>query len=118
MSIKKIISYVVVAGALFAIAFSVYIYFKAFTPNTSFEEKSISVYIPSNSNIDTVTDLLKPYLKDVSSFLFVAEQRKYSSNIKAGRFSINKGNSNFEIVQQLRKNLPVTDREKNVWQQY
>lgn len=107
MTIKKILIYIIVAGALFSIIFSAYIYFKAFTPNTSFEEKSVSIYIPSNSNSTALSEILSPYIKDVSSFLFVAEQRKYLSNIKAGKFTINKGNSNFEIVQQLRKNVPV-----------
>ncbi len=49
-----------------------------------------------------------PLLDDIGKFDALASQKKYTSNIKAGRFSIAKGMSNNDIINSIRsKNLPI-----------
>lgn len=107
MNIKKIITLVLVIGLFVASFGFFYIYNKAFTPNTSFSEKQIAINIPSKSSFLEVTQKIAPFIKDSSNFVFVAKQRKYHQNVKAGHFILKKGMTNFDIIQALRKNIPI-----------
>ena len=84
------------------------IYTAIFSPNTTFENDKAYVFIPSSSNINEVVKQLEPLLKDVNTFLSVADRKGYTSNIKGGKYAIVKGMNNNEIVNTLRsQNLPV-----------
>ena len=51
---------------------------------------------------------LEPLLKDINKFDALAKQKKYVSNIKAGKFIIKKGMSNNDIINSIRSNnMPV-----------
>ncbi len=106
-NLKKIISIIAVVGLFIAFAIFGYIYYNAFTANTKFAEEEVYVYIPSNSNYEQASAILKPYIKDFNKFEFVANARKYNSNVKSGRFLLKKDMSNFDIIRALRQNLPV-----------
>lgn len=107
MNVKKIISIIAVAGIVIATAVGVYVYFKAFTPNTQFSQNEVYVYIPSNSNYAQVTEIVKPLIKDFEKFDFVATSRNYSTNVKAGKFLFKKDMTSFDMVRSLRLNVPV-----------
>lgn len=104
---KKIIAFIAVAGIIVAGIIAFVVYNKAFVPNTKFSEKEVYVYIPTNASYDEVKEILSPYLADIEKFDFMATNRKYNQNIKAGRFLLKKGMTNFDIVRALRQNLPV-----------
>ena len=85
-----------------------YIYGAMFQPNTKFKEDKVYVYVPSGANYLQVRQLLEPLLKDMDTFEALAKQKKYTSNIKAGRFAISKGMNNNEIINSIRSNnLPI-----------
>ncbi len=107
MNLKKIITVVAVAGIIIASIGAFYIYNKAFVPNTTFSDKEVYVYIPTNSTYEEAKTIVKPYLESIDNFDFVATSRKYSSNVKAGKFLLKKGMTNFDIVRALRRNVPV-----------
>ena len=90
MNVKKLISIIAVAGIVIATAVGVYVYFKAFTPNTQFSQNEVYVYIPTNSTYEQVTEIVKPLIKDFEKFDFVATSRNYSTNVKAGKFLFKK----------------------------
>ena len=108
MYIKKIVLGIALLG-LIAGGILVYtVYGAFFTPNTAFNNEKAFVYIPTNSTIDDVTELLEPLLLDVPSFLSAAERKKYTVNVKAGKYALKKGMNNNEIIGVLRsQNLPV-----------
>ena len=62
MNVKKLISIIAVAGIVIATAVGVYVYFKAFTPNTQFSQNEVYVYIPTNSTYEQVTEIVKPFI--------------------------------------------------------
>ena len=64
MNVKKLISIIAVAGIVIATAVGVYVYFKAFTPNTQFSQNEVYVYIPTNSTYEQVVEIVKPLVKD------------------------------------------------------
>jgi len=109
MYIKKIILAFAVIG-LFVGGYYVYkVYNAFFIPNTNFNNTEAFVYIPSNTNFETVKTLLEPLLKDVSSFEAAAKRKGYTSNLKAGKFAIKRGMNNNELVNTLRsRNIPIT----------
>ena len=107
MNVKKIISIIAVAGIVVATAVGVYVYFKAFTPNTQFSQDEVYVYIPTNSTYEQVVEIVKPLVKDFEKFDFVATSRNYSTNVKAGKFLFKKDMTSFDMVRSLRLNVPV-----------
>ncbi len=108
MYIKKIIVAIAILGTIAFGIFGYYIYNSIFSSNTNFETKEKVVYIPSDATFSTVMDSLQPLLKDPESFRLVAEKKGYAANVRPGRFFLNKGMNNNELVNRLRSgNSPV-----------
>lgn len=114
MYIKKILLIIVLLGAVGMGVFAFYVYNTAFSGNTAFNNTEAHVYIPTNSTIEDVMKELEPLLADMESFYAVANQKKYSSNIKPGHFIIKKGMTNNDIVNALRsRNIPINVKFNN-----
>ncbi len=114
MYIKKILVIIVLLGAVGMGAFAWYVYSTAFTGNTAFNNKEAHVYIPSNATMNEVLTELEPLIKDSESFLTIADQKKYTSNIKPGHFIIKKGMTNNDIINTLRsRNIPINIKFNN-----
>ena len=83
------------------------VYIKFFTSDTNFDNDEIYVEIPTGSNYDEAKRIISPYVKNMSSFEFIAGVRSYDENVKAGRFLLKKGMSAFQLVAAMRRNIPV-----------
>lgn len=85
-----------------------YVYSLFFSPNTSFEEDTVFVYIPTGADYDQVRDSLLEKVKHLENFDFVARRKGYAENVKPGRYQLKKGMNNNEIVSAIRsQNLPI-----------
>ncbi len=114
MYIKRILLIIVLLGAVAMGWFAWYVYDTAFSGNTAFNNAEAHVFIGSNASIDDVIEQLEPLLKDTESFYVVANQKKYTSNIKPGHFIIKKGMTNNDIINTLRsRNIPVNVKFNN-----
>ena len=84
--------------------------------NTSFDEDVKYIYIKESDNFSDVVEKLQPLLNDIDYFQLVADKKKYQ--VKSGKYPIEKGMNNNEIVNSLRsRNTPVKlqfSYEKNV----
>lgn len=108
MYIKKILLAIVVIGLIVAAFFANFVYKAMLKPNTAFNNESAFVFIPSNAKYEQVRSQLEPLLLDIDAFDNLADQKKYRTNIKAGRFEIKKGMTNNDIINSIRsKNLPI-----------
>ncbi|GAA4238068.1 endolytic transglycosylase MltG [Postechiella marina] len=108
MYIKKILLAIALLGLVAAAAFSYFVYSTMFTANTAFNNEKAFIYVKSNATYKEVRQQLEPLLLDIDKFDALAEQKKYTTNIKAGRFAITKGMNNNDIINSIRsKNLPV-----------
>ena len=108
MYIKKILLAIALIGLVVAAYFAYFIYGAMFKQNTAFNNDKAYIYVPTNANYDQVRAQLVPLLKDIDSFDALAKQKKYISNIKAGRFAITKNMSNNDIINSIRsKNIPI-----------
>ncbi|MGC1204605.1 MAG: endolytic transglycosylase MltG [Flavobacteriaceae bacterium] len=108
MYIKKILLAILVIGLIVAAFFANFVYKAMLKPNTAFNNDEAYIYIPTNASYDDVLNQLQPLLDDIDSFDDLAEQKKYDTNIKAGKYAIRKGMTNNDIINSIRsKNLPI-----------
>ena len=105
----KIISKIFVIISLAIIVFISYLGFKIFfKSNTSFEDNFVYFYVKSGSSSEDLINSISNYITDIDTFTKAAKAKKYLENIKAGRFKLNKGDNNNNIINSLRsKNIPV-----------
>lgn len=108
MYIKKILVAISIIGLAIAAYFAYYVYGVMLKPNTAFNNKEAYVFVPSDADYAEVREQLEPLLLDIDKFDALAEQKKYITNIKAGRFVIKKDMSNNDIINSIRsKNVPL-----------
>lgn len=108
MYIKKIILAIALLGLIGMAVFSYKVYDLVFAPNTAFEDERVAVFIPTGASYSEVREQLEPLLKNMDEFDMVAEKKGYTSNLRAGKYSIRRGMNNNEIINALRSgNEPV-----------
>lgn len=107
MNFKKIILYVSLAILLIVAYFGFKVYQIVFTPNTSFSEEKVTIFVPTNANFEEVKAIVSPYIKDMDKFETLANRRGYSTEVKAGKFELTKNMNTNSIVSALRRSVPV-----------
>lgn len=108
MYIKKILWAVALIGVVIFAIFAFYVYRVMLKPNTAFQDEKAYVYVPTNASYQDVRQQLQPLLKNMDAFDALAKQKKYTTNIKAGKYVVKKGMSNNDIINSIRSNnLPV-----------
>ena len=108
MYYKKILLAVALIGLVIAAYFSYFVYSAMFVDNTAFSNDEACIFIPTNATYQDVRADLEPLLKDIDKFDALANRKKYSSNVKAGKYCISKGMTNNDIINTIRsKNLPI-----------
>mgnify|MGYP002639756892 CR=1 FL=1 len=93
--ILLIVSLLLITGGVLAYS----IYNKIYKPNTT---RDGFVYIKTNSSLRDVENEIRPFLKRVKPFLWVAKRKKYQHAIKPGKYKITKGISNNDVINLLR----------------
>jgi len=108
MYLRKILLAIVLIGLLVGGIFVYKVYTAFFSANTAFQNEEAFVYIPTDAAFDEVTQMLAPLLDDPESFNAVAQRKQYAGNVKGGKYRIQRGMNNNEIVNALRSaNIPV-----------
>ena len=107
MKLKKIIWLI----ALLVLGVVIFLGYKinqiVLSPNTSFSQDEVVVFIPSETNYDEVLEILDPFIAHKNHFTTFAKQRNYIHHVMPGKFILKKGMNNHEILMALRKNIPV-----------
>lgn len=79
-----------------------------FVPNTNFNNNEAYVFIKSGATYEEVRADLEPLLKDIETFDALANRKKYTTNIKSGKFRIVKDMNNNDIINSIRSNnIPI-----------
>lgn len=108
MYIKKILLAIAMLGLVVFGFFAYYVYGAMFKPNTKFTTPEAHLYLPPNSNYETVKAELTPLLKDMDGFNALARQKKYTTNVKSGHYVLKSGMTNNDIINTIRsKNVPI-----------
>lgn len=109
MYLKKLLWAIALIGIAIFAYFAYFVYSAMFKPNTAFNNEEAYIYIPTNADYNEVRSQLSPLLINIEKFDALARQKKYVSNIKAGKYIIKKGMTNNDIINSIRsKNLPIT----------
>ncbi len=105
MNLKKlillIIGLLIIIGSFLAFNF----YNKIYKPNTSQEG---FLYIPTNSEFSDVENLIRPFLKRVKPFIWVASKKKLHSSNKTWNIPHLKSMNNNDLVNLLRSGKQTT----------
>ncbi len=111
----------IISKIFFIVSFAIIVFisllgFKIFfKSNTSFEDNFVYIYIESGSSSEDLISSISNYIIDIDTFRKAAKTKKYLENIKAGRFKLNKGDNNNNIINSLRsKNIPVKVTFNNI----
>ena len=96
----------------FGLAFGIFAFFYFqkifFWDNTNFDDRSTAIYINRTDSFSNVISKLRPHLKNADHFILAANKKGYSERVKSGKFIIEKGSGNNEIINTLRsKSLTV-----------
>ena len=107
---KFLISFLVLA--LFGVGGMVYeLYTRVYNPNIVFADdtKEKYIYIPTSSDFIKVVEVLSEngLLINANSFKWLAKQKKYTNNIKPGRYKIDRALNNNELINLLRSGRQV-----------
>lgn len=95
---------IAVVGGFFVFRF----YQVFFFDNTSFENDTAYVFLSKEAGIQEVVENLGPFLKSTDTFLVAAQKKGYATRVRSGKYSIQKGMNNNEIINVLRaKGLAV-----------
>lgn len=107
MNFKKAITTVTIVLISGLIIYGLILVNQIFSSNTKFEEAEMYVYIPTDSDYESVKKIVAPYLDDIERFDAVAYKKKYPNNVKPGKFIFKKGMNSNELINALRINTEV-----------
>ena len=93
----------------------IYLYKIFYESNTLFNDEYVFVKIPTNSTENQLLDSIGKHVKDLSKFSKAANYKDYFSNIKPGRYKLENGFNNNQIINSLRSNnLPIKITYNNI----
>lgn len=108
MYLKRILLIIVFIGLLIGGLFTAMVYRTLFISNTVFSNEEAYVFIPSDADFEEVKQRLQPLLKNPSTFETAAQRKRYTENIRGGKYAISRGMNNNDIINALRSgNIPV-----------
>jgi UPF0755 protein len=107
LNFKKAITTVTIVLISGLIIYGLILVNQIFSSNTKFEEAEMYVYIPTDSDYESVKKIVAPYVDDIERFDAVAYKKKYPNNVKPGKFLFKKGMNSNELINALRINNEV-----------
>ena len=93
----------------------IYFYKIFYESNTLFNDEYIFIKIPTNSTENQLLDSIGKHVKDLSKFSKAASYKDYLLNIKPGRYKLENGFNNNQIINSLRSNnVPIKITYNNI----
>ncbi len=112
---KKVIYIIIFALISIVGVGGIYSYKIFYEPNTLFNDEYVFIKIPTNSTENQLLDSLVKHVKDLSKFSKAANYKEYFSNIKPGRYKLENGFNNNQIINSLRSNnVPIKITYNNI----
>jgi len=108
MYFKKIFLAIAILGLIVIAYFAYYVYAAMLISNTNFNNEEAYIYISTDDSYQDVRENLIPLLKNIKTFDALASKKKYTTNVKAGKFRIVKDMNNNDIINSIRSNnIPI-----------
>ena len=96
---KKKVLIAVGIVAIVAALYALKIYVRIYGDNV---KETAFLYIPTGTDFEGLLPIIDPHVKDLKAFVWVADKKNYQNKVRAGKFKIEKGMSNDELVDHLR----------------
>ena len=112
---KKVIYIIIFALISIGGVGGIYFYKIFYESNTLFNDEYVFVKIPTNSTENQLLDSIGKHLKNLTKFSKAANYKDYFSNIKPGRYKLENGFNNNQIINSLRSNnVPIKITYNNI----
>ena len=112
---KKVIYIILFALISIGGVGGIYFYKIFYESNTLFNDEYVFIKIPTNSTENQLLDSIGKHVKDLSKFSKAANYKDYFSNIKPGRYKLENGFNNNQIINSLRSNnVPIKITYNNI----
>jgi len=112
---KKVIYIIIFALITTGGVGGIYFYKIFYESNTLFNDEYVFIKIPTNSTENQLLDSIGKHVKDLSKFSKAANYKDYFSNIKPGRYKLENGFNNNQIINSLRSNnVPIKITYNNI----
>ena len=112
---KKVIYIIIFALITIGGGGGIYFYKIFYESNTLFNDEYVFIKIPTNSTENQLLDSIGKHVKDLSKFSKAANYKDYFSNIKPGRYKLENGFNNNQIINSLRSNnVPIKITYNNI----
>ena len=112
---KKVIYIIIFALITIGGVGGIYFYKIFYESNTLFNDEHVFIKIPTNSTENQLLDSIGKHVKDLSKFSKAANYKDYFSNIKPGRYKLENGFNNNQIINSLRSNnVPIKITYNNI----
>ncbi len=112
---KKVIYIIIFALISIGGVGGIYFYKIFYESNTLFNDEYIFIKIPTNSTENQLLDSIGKHVKDLSKFSKAANYKDYLLNIKPGRYKLENGFNNNQIINSLRSNnVPIKITYNNI----
>ena len=112
---KKVIYIIIFALITIGGVGGIYFYKIFYESNTLFNDEYVFVKIPTNSTENQLLDSIGKHLKNLTKFSKAANYKDYFSNIKPGRYKLENGFNNNQIINSLRSNnVPIKITYNNI----
>ena len=112
---KKVIYIIIFALITIGGVGGIYFYKIFYESNTLFNDEYVFIKIPTNSTENQLLDSIGKHVKDLSKFSKAANYKDYFSNIKPGRYKLENGFNNNQIINSLRSNnVPIKITYNNI----
>ena len=112
---KKVIYIIIFALITIGGVGGIYFYKIFYESNTLFNDEYVFIKIPTNSTENQLLDSIGKHVEDLSKFSKAANYKDYFSNIKPGRYKLENGFNNNQIINSLRSNnVPIKITYNNI----
>ena len=112
---KKVIYIIIFALISIGGVGGIYFYKIFYESNTLFNDEYVFIKIPTNSTENQLLDSIGKHVQDLSKFSKAANYKDYFSNIKPGRYKLENGFNNNQIINSLRSNnVPIKITYNNI----
>lgn len=99
---KSVLKIMTVAGAAGLLSLALFLPGILRNYQSNVQEKGV-LYVPPGATFEMVKDSISPYLKELNTFVSVAERLQLPQTIKPGRYVLETGMQNKEVVRMLQK---------------
>ena len=112
---KKVIYIIIFALISIGGVGGIYFYKIFYESNTLFNDEYVFIKIPTNSTENQLLDSIGKHVQDLYKFSKAANYKDYFSNIKPGRYKLENGFNNNQIINSLRSNnVPIKITYNNI----